>query len=103
MELELHCIPVLLDEIQLTVVFGVKIAQVAARLDMFLEQRLLQCEVRLRVENVATATAGLSVRTLGASTLNGEACLGPKPTLTDNVLHTFKPPQIVGVVIWEIE
>ena len=52
---------------------------------------------------MATATAGLSLGMLGASALDGEACLGPKPALTDNVLHTFKPPRIVGVVIWEIE
>ena len=70
---------------------------------MLLEQQLLQCEIVLSVKQMSTATMGLSIRTLGAGAVGREATLGPKATLTDYVFHTFEPPQIIGVVIWEIK
>jgi hypothetical protein len=50
-----------------------------------------------------TAAAGLPLRALDASALDGETALGPKATLTDDLLHTLKPPRINGVVIWKIK
>jgi hypothetical protein len=52
---------------------------------------------------MAAATADMPPRTLGASTLDGETSLRPKPALADNVLHTLEPPRIFGVVIWEVK
>lgn len=49
------------------------------------------------------ATADMSLRTLGASTLSWKPSLRPKPMLTDNVLHTLEPPWIFGVVVWEVK
>ena len=73
------------------------------RFDMLLEQGLLQCEIGLGVKEMAATTAGQSLRALGASALDREAALRPKPTLTDDLFHTLKPPQIFGVVIWKIK
>ena len=52
---------------------------------------------------MSTATMGLSIRTLGAGAVGREAMLEPKATLVDYVFHTLEPPQIIGVVIWEIK
>ena len=84
-------------------VLGVIVAQMATRFDVLLEQRLLQCEVGLSVEEVATTTTGLSLRTFGASALDRKAALGPKATLADNLLHALEPPWIIGVVVWKIK
>jgi hypothetical protein len=54
---------------------------------MSLEQRLLRHEIGLRVEEMATATAGLSPRTLWASALDREASLRSKPALADNLVN----------------
>ena len=102
-ESKLRRTPVLLDKIQFTVILGIIITQVAARFDVLLEQRFLRCKIELGVKKVTTAAAGLSGSTLGASTLNRKAGLGPKATLADYLFHTLKPAWILGVVIWEIE
>lgn len=52
---------------------------------------------------MAAATADMSPRTLGASTLGRETSVRPKPALADNVLHALEPPRIFGVVIREVE
>ena len=52
---------------------------------------------------MVTATTGLSLRTLGASTLDRKAHLRPKAALMDNLFHTLEPPQKSGVVFWEVE
>jgi len=102
-ESKLCCTPVLLDEVQLAMVFGIVITQMSTRFNVFLEHWLLQFEIGLGVKDVTTAATGLSLRTLGASTLNRKAPLGPKSALTDNLLHTLEPPQIIGVVIWKVK
>src|SRR6266436_4712997 len=52
---------------------------------------------------MVTATTGLSLRMLGASTLDRKAHLRPKAVLADNLFHTLEPPQKSGVVFWEVE
>jgi len=87
-------------------VFRIEITQMPARFDILLELWLLQYKIRLKVKDMAAATAGLSIRgfgALGASALSREASLRPKPTLTDDIFHPLKPPRITRVVIWEIE
>ena len=102
-EPKLHRAPVLLDEIQFTVVFGIVITQMPTRFNVFLKQRLLHFEVKLRVKDVTTAATGLSLRMLGASALDREAPLGPKAALANNLFHTLEPPRIIGVVIWKVK
>ena len=70
---------------------------------MLLEKGLLRCSVGLGVKDVAAATTCWSVRTLGPSTLDREASLGPKAMLTDDLFHAFEPPWIVGVIIRKIK
>ena len=89
-ELKLCRIPVLLDKIYFAVIFRIVVAQMAARFDVLLEQRLLRFEVGLGVEEVATATTGLSLRTLGASALDREATLRPETALTDYLFHPLE-------------
>jgi hypothetical protein len=102
-ESELRRAPVLFNEIQLAMIFGIEVAQVAARFDILLEQRLLRHEIGLGVKEVATAATGLSLRTLGASALDREAALGPKAALANDVFHTLEPPRIIGVVVWKVK
>ena len=102
-ESKLCCAPVLLDEIELAMIFWIEVAQVTTRFDVLLEQWFLRHEVSLSEEKMATAATGLSLRTLVASTFNRESRLGPKAMLTDYLFHSLKPPQIMGVVIWEIK
>ena len=102
-ELKLCCAPVLLNEIELTMIFWIEVAQVTTRFDVLLKQWFLRHEVSLSEEKMATAATGLSLRTLVASTFNRESRLGPKATLTDYLFHSLKPPWIMGVVIWEIK
>ena len=70
---------------------------------LMLEQWFLRHEVSLSEEKMATAATGLSLRTLVASTFNRESRLGPKAMLMDYLFRSLKPPQIMGVVIWEIK
>jgi hypothetical protein len=75
----------------------------ATQFDMLLEHWSLQHEIGLGIKEVATAIPDLSLRTLGASALGREPMLGPKAILTNNLFHTLEPPQMMEVVIWEIE
>jgi len=70
---------------------------------MLLKKGLLQCEVGLGVKDMAAATMGWSIRTLGPSTLDRKAPLGPKAALTDDLFHAFESPRIIGMIIWKIE
>ena len=70
---------------------------------MLLEQGLLGCKIRLSVKDMATTATGWSLRTLGASTLDREASLGPKAALMDDLFHTLEPPWIIGVVSRKIK
>jgi hypothetical protein len=75
----------------------------AARFDVLLEQRLLRCEVGLSVEEMPTATIGLSLRTLGARALDGKAALRPKAALADDLFHTLEILRIFVVVVRKIK
>jgi len=79
------------------------VTQMATRLDMLLEHWLLRREIGLGVKDVVTATPSLSLRTLGASTLDRKVTVGPKAALADYLFHSLEPPQITRVVIWKIE
>jgi hypothetical protein len=62
--------PILLNEVELTVVFGIEVAQVAMRLNKFLKLRFLPNKVSLREKEAAAATVSaprgaLEIRTLG--------------------------------------
>ncbi len=59
-EPKLHRTPVLLNEVQFTVVLGIVITQVATGFDIFLKQWLLQCEIGLRIEEMVIAATGWS-------------------------------------------
>jgi len=102
-ELKLCCTLVLLNEVQLAMVFGIVITQMSTRFNVFLEHWLLQFEIRLGVKDVTTAATGRSLRMLGASALDRKAPLRPKSALTDNLLHTLEPPRIIGMVIWKVK
>ena len=56
---ELCSTPVLLNEVQLTMIFWIEIAQVATRFYELLELWPLRCEIWLREENAPAAAAGL--------------------------------------------
>lgn len=79
------------------------VAQVTTQFDVLLEQRLLQYEARLRIEDVVAAATGLSLRMLGASALDREASVRPKTMLMDDLFHPLKPPWIIRVVIRKIK
>jgi hypothetical protein len=102
-ETELRCPPVLLDEVELTVVFGVEIAQMAARLDQLLKLGLLRDEIWLQKENTP-ATAVNAVRGAARSTLGKKvSSLRPQTTLPNNDLHALEPAGHGGMVFREIE
>ncbi len=84
-------------------ILGIIVAQMATRGDILLKHQLLRREIGLRVEEMVTTTTGLSLRMLRASTLGREASQRPKATLADNLFHSLEPPQISGVVFWEVE
>jgi len=102
---ELRSTPVLLNEVQLTVVFWIEITQVATRFDELLELWLLRCEIRLCKENAPAAAAGLpfTLRAFEAGAFATQPICGPKATLTDDLFHSLEPTWVKGVVVWEIE
>jgi len=86
------------------VILRIEVAQMAMRLNILLEQWFLRCKIGLGVKQMATAASGLSLLgTSTASAIGKEASLRPKTVLVDNLFHALEPPQIIGVVIWEIE
>ena len=102
-ETEFRSTPVLLNEVQFTVVLGIKITQVTTRLDMLLKQRLLRHEIGLGVKEMSAATVGLLFGATGTSALGRETALRPKAALANNALHPLEPPWITRVVVGKIE
>jgi hypothetical protein len=101
--MKLRRAPVLFNEIELTVIFGIKVAQMAARFDMLLELRLLRDEVGLGEKDMSAATTERPLRAFDTSAFDGESTLGPKAALANDLFHPFEPPGKTRVVIGEIE
>ena len=102
---ELHGTPVLLNEVQLTMIFWIEIAQVAMQFYELLELWLLRCEIQLHEENVPAAAAGLpfALHAFEAGAFATQPMCGPKATLADDLFHSLEPTWVKGVVVREIE
>jgi hypothetical protein len=98
---KLRCTPVLLNKIQLTVIFWIEVAQVATRFDVLLELWPLRREIRLREENASAAAVGLpfALRAFEAGAFATQPTWGPKTALADYLLHSLEPAWVKGVVI----
>ena len=96
--------PILFDEIEFTVIFGVKVTQMVTRLDQLLKLGLLRDEIGLRKEN-ATATAVSAARgaTKPWALSKKVSLLGPQTTLLNDDLHALEPAGHGGVVLREIK
>jgi hypothetical protein len=102
---ELCSTPVLLNEVQLTMIFWIEIAQVATRFYELLKLWPLQCEIWLREENMLAAAAGLpfALHAFEARAFATQPICGPKAMLMDDLFHSLEPTWVKGVVIWKIE
>ena len=95
--------PVLLNEVEFTVIFGVKVTYMTSWCDVFLLMELLQTEIWLAKQNLARATVCVARNTFEPITLILESFIWPKATFTDDVLHALKPTRKFGVIIREIK
>jgi hypothetical protein len=103
-ETELCSPPILLDEIELTVVFWVKVAQMATRLDQLLKLGLLRDEIGLGKKNApATAISAARGATKPRALSEKLSLLGPQTALTNDDLHALEPAGHGGVVFREIK
>lgn len=104
-ETELCGAPILLNEVQFTVVFGVKITQMPVRLDQLLKLRFLRNEIGLQKKDVS-ATAVRAFRGAAKTWALGKKVqvpLGPQTALPNDNLHALKPTGHRGVVFREIK
>ena len=105
MKTELCHAPILLDEVELAMVFQVKVAKMTMRFDQLLKLGLLRDEIRLQKQDVLAAAVYMArgaVKTwaLGVKT---QVSLGPQTTLPNNDLHALEPIGHEGMVIREIK
>jgi hypothetical protein len=95
----------LLDEVKLTMIFGVKIAQMPAGLDQLLKLGLLRDEIGLQKKEasattVCTARGAAKTRALGEKT---RVSLRPQAALPNDDLHALEPTGHGGMVFREIK
>ena len=103
MEMELGCSPVLFNKIEFTVVFWVKIAQMAIRLDQLLKLGFLGHKIWLQEENASAAAVGAARGTVKTQALGEKVSFGPQTLLPNDDLHALESAGHGGVVFGEIE
>lgn len=104
-ESELCGTPILLDEVELAMIFGVEVTQMPARLDQLLELGLLRDEIGLQ-KKYASAAAVRAARRAAKTRALGEkilVALRPQTALPNDDLHALEPAGHGGVVFREIE
>ena len=103
-ETELCRPPILLDKVELAVIFRVEITQVPAILNQLLKLGLLRNEVGLQKKDAPATTVSAARGAMKPWALGEKiSSLGPQTTLLDNNLHALKPAGHGGVVFSEIE
>ena len=102
-EVKLRCPPILFYKVEFTMVFGIEIAQMPARLNQLLKLRLLRDKIRLKKENTPAITVSTTRGAMKARTLGENISLRPQTTLPNDDLHAFEPARHGGVVIREIK
>jgi hypothetical protein len=102
METKLRRPPILLNEVELAVIFRVKITYVSTRLNQLLKLGLLRDKIRLQ-KQYAPATAISAARGTTNRTLGKKILFRPQSTLPDDDLHALEPAGHGGVVFSEIE
>ena len=103
-EMELCSPPILLNEIELTMVFWVKVAQMATRLDQLLKLGLLRHEIGLGKENAPATAISVARGATKTWALSKEvSLLRPQTVLPNDDLHTLEPARHGGVVFREIK
>lgn len=117
---ELSCSPILLNEIELAVIFGVEITEVTTVLDELGELRFLSNEIGLIEYDSAAAAAGTGTGILALESSFDAVwillcILAPflpahcrqfiliKTSLLQDTLHPFEPARHCWVVIWIVE
>jgi hypothetical protein len=102
-ETELCRPPVLFDEIEFTVIFGIEITQMTMRLDQLLKLGLLRDEVGLQKKNALTTAVSAAGGATKTRALGEKVSLGPQTALPNNDLHALEPAGHGGVVFREIK
>ena len=103
-EAELCCPPVLLNKIELAMIFWIKVAQMAVRLNQLLKLGLLWHEIRLCKENALAAAVGATCGAAKTWILSKKIPLTrPQTTLPNDNLHALKSARHGGVVFREIK
>ena len=106
METELCSPPILLNEIELTMIFWVKVTQMAMRFDQLLKLGLLRNKIRLGKEDMPATAISVARGAMKPWALSEEVSLwvlGPQTTLANNDLHALEPAGHGGVVFREIK
>jgi hypothetical protein len=99
---ELYCTPVHLNEVEFTVVFGIKITNMSLALNKFLKCRFLVCKIWLVKENPPTATVSYLLLTFETRAL-GQEPISPKVMFFHNLFHSLKPAWHCRVVLRPIK
>ena len=104
-ETELRCPPILLDEVELAVVFWVEIADMAVRFDQLLKLGLLGDEIGLHKKDPPAATVSAARGTTKTWALGEKVfiLLGPQTTFPNDDLHALEPTGHGGMVFRKIE
>ena len=97
------CTPELLNEVELAMIFGVEVTQMATPLNKFLELGSLVCEIRLTKKHAPAATIHVARGALEFVALSGQAVFWPQPPFANDLLHALKPARHGGMIVWEIE
>jgi hypothetical protein len=96
------CPQVHFDEVQFTMVLGIKVTNVTTRFHKFFKCRLLVDKIRLAEENPVATAVGTPCFAFESWAL-GKQSIPPQPMLPDDQLHAFKPAWHCWVIIFKIE
>jgi hypothetical protein len=105
MEMKFCCAPILFDEVQFTVILGIKIIQMPMGLDQLLKLRPLRDEIGLQKE-YSLAAAVCTIRGATKAQALGKkirVSLGPQTMLPNNDFHALEPTGHRGMVFRKIK
>jgi len=102
-ETKFCCSPILFGKIQLAVILGVKVTQMAMRLDQLLKLGLLRYKIRLQKKNTLATAVSVTSGTTKPWALGGKISLRPQTMLLNDDLYALEPAGHGGVVFREIK
>jgi hypothetical protein len=105
MEIKLCSAPILLNKVKFTMIFWIKVAQMATLLNQLLKLGLLKHEIRLQKQKASVTAVSVTREALKILALGEKIniSLGPQTILLNDDLHALEPARHRGIIFRKIE